>query len=593
MNVNNKNQIITITINELLGKVDRGEIKLPRFQRKVAWDEGTSANLMESILRGNPIGLLLMLEVEDRSKPPFKTREIPGALETKYDECEELLLDGQQRVMSLYRAVEDSFDKSFIVEFKLKKLRQRNIYEIIKVHKIKKPKSSKGPIVYNSTNLPEEITEYFFPLRLFSHRYEIEKEADEWIQSHTKEYELDTEEIKEAFRDIKLKFFTYHIPMIRLLKTTSKKTAINIFIQMNRSVAKLSAFDIAVAQMEEERGISLHDRVSDIAKKTILLGNLGEDDAKKERKIGDFVLRTFCLRQGENPTEGNFPDLNFDEIKKDWPKFERAIEQMNRLLNQEKVWDEKRLPSLVPLHVIVALFMEDQSPDKTGQYFRVLRSYLWRAFLSDRYSYAANKHMKEDYDRLSQELPKPDLNEADLRSKVPIFGKLGEIPEVDDIKNAGWPSSTNRVGRAILILTLKKEAMDIATDNLPTVNSINSYEYHHIYPKGYIQDIESDFKKSALNCMFLSRETNNMVRDKAPSEYLMERMEQAVDIPVERRQEQLAEKLETHIIPIDELMRSKPKKTNNRKQRQRNFEKFIKQRAIKIHEEICKILDSN
>ena len=96
----------------------------------------------------------------------------------------------------------------------------------------------------------------------------------------------------------------------------------------------------------------------------MLLGNPGEDDAKKERKIGDFVLRTFCLRQGENPTEGSFPDLNFDEIKEDWPRFEKAIEQMNRLLDQEKVWDEKRLPSLVPLHVIVALFMEDQSPDK-------------------------------------------------------------------------------------------------------------------------------------------------------------------------------------------------------------------------------------
>ena len=201
--------------------------------------------------------------------------------------------------------------------------------------------------------------------------------------------------------------------------------------------------------------------------------------------------------------------------------------------------------------------------------------------------------MKEDYDKLSEELPKPNLNEADLRSKVPIFGKLGEIPEVDDIKNAGWPSSTNRVGRAILILTLKKGARDIATENLPTADSINNYEYHHIYPKGYMQDIESDFKKNALNCMFLSKETNKMVRDKAPSEYLIERIERAGDIPARKRQKRLAEKLETHVIPIDELMQSKPKTGSTRNRRKRNFEKFIEQRAIKIHEEIRKILDSN
>ena len=195
-----------------MGEIDRGEIKLPRFQRKVAWDEGTSANLIESILSGNPVGLLLTLEVEDRSKPLFKTREIPGVLEPTCDECEELLLDGQQRVMSLYRAVEDSFDKSFIVEFKRVELKQRNIYEIVKVHKIKKPRDSKGPIVYNSTNLPKEITNYFLPLRLFSQRFEREEEADVWIQSHAEKYELDTEEIKRHTDILSANFLLIRFP---------------------------------------------------------------------------------------------------------------------------------------------------------------------------------------------------------------------------------------------------------------------------------------------------------------------------------------------------------------------------------------------
>ena len=135
-------------------------------------------------------------------------------------------------------------------------------------------------------------------------------------------------------------------------------------------------------------------------------------------------------------------------------------------------------------------------------------------------------------------------------------------------------------------MCIRDRARDIATENSPTPDNINNYEYHHIYPKGYMQDIGSDLKKSALNCMFLSRETNKMVRDKAPSEYLMKRMEEAGDIPVGKRQKRLAEKLETHAIPIDELMQSKPKKDATRRQRERNFEEFIQERAVKIHEKI-------
>ena len=560
-----------ITIASILDRVHKGQIMLPRFQRKIAWDEETSSKLIESLLKGDPVGLFLTLEVRTGEKI-FETREIPGAPNPTC-ECKELLLDGQQRIMSLYRAVKGKFDKPFIVEFKQVKQGKNSGYEI-NVHQVKKLKKGGG------LDIPEGVTDYFFPARLLSWDLDAETDATEWIQGHTKEHGLETGAFREAYWHIKTRFLHFQVPVIRLPEATTKEHAINIFIQMNRSVAKLSAFDIAVAQMEEEVGESLHERVDKIAEKTLLLYNPSDNDAKKDANIGNFALRVFCLRKNLPPTDGKFTNLDFKKVDKDWSDFEYAVERMDKMLSQEKIWDRKRLPSLVPLHVIVALFMDRPSPDGEGQYLRILKKYLWRAFLSDRYSYAANKKMKEDYDKLSTELNKGDLNKKALRLEVPIFGSSVKLPEIEDIKEAGWPGGADRVGKGIFILTLGRGAEDIATGFSP---GPDTHQYHHIYPKAYMKGTGSPLKdnvNSALNCMFLESPTNTLLGDKSPYEYLNERMNFADDI---------ADKLKTHIVPIDELLESKPRKDSTRKEREDNFQDFIEERAKEIRSEIDKI----
>ena len=532
-----------VSIQTILQDVHTGRMQLPRFQRKIAWKLGISAEFLKSTLRSDPIGLFLTLEVSP-SKIPFKTRRIEGVPSTGNNSgCTELLLDGQQRIMSLYRSVEDGFDKSFVVEFS-PKTTDKGKYEIIELHQISKSrKNSKKLRAYKLPSKKEKIdTPYFFPVWLLS-PYTDGSEADKWIKKHTKEHQLPEKEIREPYNSIRSDFLDFQIPITRLPQKTSKGDAIEIFIQMNRSVAKLSAFDIAVAQMEKETKKSFHGRVKEIAKKAVVLGD--SKSARKEKKIGEFILRVFCLRQEIVPTEGKFTELKIiEEIDKDWNKFKKAIELMKDLLFQEKVWDEKRLPSWVPLHVIAALFME-QTPSANikGRYNRVLKKYLWRAFLSNRYSYAANKHMYDDYVGLLEELVRDDFNLERLKSKVPIFGNKGEPLETGDIiEKPRWPAKADRVGKAILILMLKKGAEDIITEIQPASDTIDEYEYHHIYPKEYIEDIKSPLENSVFNCMLLKNISNKFVNCKAPSEYLMEIMEKAVDIPEGERQDKLSEK---------------------------------------------------
>src|SRR5437016_2669493 len=46
-------------------EIDSGQIKLPRFQREFVWDKEQSAKLLDSILKGFPIGTFIF----------WKTRE--------------------------------------------------------------------------------------------------------------------------------------------------------------------------------------------------------------------------------------------------------------------------------------------------------------------------------------------------------------------------------------------------------------------------------------------------------------------------------------------------------------------------------------
>ncbi|WP_291314720.1 DUF262 domain-containing protein [Corynebacterium sp. UBA2622] len=90
------------SLSDLFARADRGELQLPDFQREYIWDVDRIRTLVTSVLRGYPIGSLLALDT--RNVPMrFRARAIEGAPDTGRDPGL-LLLDGQQRLTSLYHA---------------------------------------------------------------------------------------------------------------------------------------------------------------------------------------------------------------------------------------------------------------------------------------------------------------------------------------------------------------------------------------------------------------------------------------------------------------------------------------------------------
>lgn len=94
----------------LLNQVADEEIVLPAIQRDFVWSESQTAKLLDSVMRGYPIGLVLLWETyNDLQFRPFARDYKSGNLHAYRDNDAgrriRVVLDGQQRMQSLYVAL--------------------------------------------------------------------------------------------------------------------------------------------------------------------------------------------------------------------------------------------------------------------------------------------------------------------------------------------------------------------------------------------------------------------------------------------------------------------------------------------------------
>jgi len=94
---------IPVSLKALLEQVENGKIQLPDFQRGWVWDDDRIKGLLVSISRGFPVGAVMTLDAGGDIK--FQSRLIEGATSNGMAQPEQYLLDGQQRLTSLYQAM--------------------------------------------------------------------------------------------------------------------------------------------------------------------------------------------------------------------------------------------------------------------------------------------------------------------------------------------------------------------------------------------------------------------------------------------------------------------------------------------------------
>ena len=91
-------------LTDLMKAVDNGAAQLPDFQRGWVWDDGRIKALILSVLHNFPVGAAMFLEYGNESIH-FKHKPIEGSDADPATEPDEFILDGQQRLTSLYNAL--------------------------------------------------------------------------------------------------------------------------------------------------------------------------------------------------------------------------------------------------------------------------------------------------------------------------------------------------------------------------------------------------------------------------------------------------------------------------------------------------------
>lgn len=90
-------------LSQLLLEVDSGKIQLPEFQRSWTWDDNRIRGIIASLSQGYPMGAIMRLQYGN-PEIKFKYRTIEGVAQST-TEPEFLVLDGQQRLTSIYQSV--------------------------------------------------------------------------------------------------------------------------------------------------------------------------------------------------------------------------------------------------------------------------------------------------------------------------------------------------------------------------------------------------------------------------------------------------------------------------------------------------------
>jgi hypothetical protein len=85
------------SVDELVGMIERGELRLPEMQRRYVWKKPRVRDLLDSLYRGYPSGAILLWETDEE----VPLQDFAIAQEKNPFQNTKLLLDGQQRLTSL------------------------------------------------------------------------------------------------------------------------------------------------------------------------------------------------------------------------------------------------------------------------------------------------------------------------------------------------------------------------------------------------------------------------------------------------------------------------------------------------------------
>lgn len=506
-------------VQKMLDDISIGKIQLPDFQRGWVWDDVHIKGLIASLSLSFPIGAVMTLEAG--GDVDFQPRPIEGTsgLETVMPDT--LILDGQQRLTSLFqslhagRAVETKDSKGK----KIKRHYYLDMKEcvaddsdredaVVAVPEDGVIRTFRGEPVKDLSTAKREYAEDMFPLRsVFS--------PSDWQQGYIEYWQLDRGkwDLFNKFNEQVIKRFQqYQVPVIALDKETPKEAVCLVFEKVNQRGVSLSVFELLTASFAVSN-FRLRDDWAEREKK------LKENNPALRGMENTLFLQAVTLlatKAGNRAISCRRRDmlkLTVEEYRAWADAVEEGFIRAARFVHTQRVFNARDIPyqtQLVPLAAILAELGNDG--DTQGAKQKIAQWY-WCGVLGEMYGGTTETRFANDF--------------VDVCRWV-----RGESTDIRTIQEANFQANrllTLRTRRSaaykgIHALLMRDGCRDFLSGD--TVQDQTSWEssidIHHIFPRAWCERmrVKQDFYESIINKTAISARTNRSIGGRAPSLYL-------------------------------------------------------------------------
>jgi hypothetical protein len=565
-----------IDLHRLLDECHRGIIQLPDFQRSWVWDEDRIKSLIASISRAFPVGALMSLDTGGPVN--FKPRPVEGApAEARQTAPQSLLLDGQQRMTSLYQVTL----RGKVVETVTPKKKRVKRWFYLDIAKAIDETADREEAVIGVPEDRMERTDFGREVTLDLSTAEKEYAAlmfpvsqvfdwDTWQDGFNDHWSGDEHKaIREQFRTFKKEvlenFKMYRVPVIALDRSTSKEAVCVVFEKVNTGGKPLDAFELVTA-MYAASGHELrkdwygdggikgrHRRLADTLRPADsdagILAGVGNTDFLQAISLFFTRDRRRAAEQtGKGGKElpavsGNrqaLLDLPLEAYKQYEAQVERGFVQAAKFLHMLHIYRIFDLPyqsQIVPLAAILAdigdAWEHEANRAKLVQWY-------WNGVFGELYGSAVETRVAKDF----MEVP------GWLSSGGPEPSTVSEtIFRSDRLKTMRMRLSAAYKGMNALLM--KEGAQDFRSGQKfdHTVFFGENVDIHHIFPQDWCktQGIKPAVFDSIINKTPLSYRTNRIIGGVAPSEYLA-KLESGNSSTPPITREKLDTYLQSHLI---------------------------------------------
>lgn len=518
------------TITDLVQMIEESRLALPQFQRPSVWGKANWIPFLHTVLLGRPTGTLLLLEAtEDQLLNPRKLDTAPDIDPTTVNW---LLLDGQQRMTTLYRSIRTNFGTSARRQVVIDVQSAVNKGELLEDHLD----------LVNSQQIGGHAELAERGLVDFPTLFDRQKRGG-WRHTFiNKHFDGDAETFESALAEIAPgldDIASYRFPVLEIKRDTPLDVVADIFEGMNRRGQPLNKFDLMVARLyqriSDTEYYDLRDAWETALADALHLGRLGidkDDGMLPLQLIAKQVSRLHPEVRGrvKGLTSGDALELPPQQViggpNAPMPGLDlaAAVKALDRaaefLIKHCGVVAPRLLPQQAMLLPLADQFLR---PDDRRLGNAELKRWFFAVSLRIDYYGSVNTYADRDCDQLTRwadEGREPPYVQAFTRSSV---------DQID--LTMAFTREGNILGRAVMALLVQQGASDWAPGQLK-VRDYDLIDFHHVVPeqklKRWYKRTEDRRPIAALTPLWAT--TNRSIGTKSASDVILDLGAEAEEI---------------------------------------------------------------